>query len=401
MNRRVFVVCATALLTAPWHIQGQSPQTQNHISPWEFRQVLVDLGSYLDAHKGTDLRRQFEGIPDDMLLKMHAAVPNLGELQNAVAALKKSDADIAARALAPRAAVNASMMPQAVVGSCAPNSIIDNSPGATCTPAYPDPTNSHWQTLIDDLNGINAFSPSDYNSVKSQGCGLSVELNLQRVSVTFQGLLNSLSPICSIIPAPLNAACYIPLTAVAVTDSVSQGLYSDCLEQDGLVNAAEIDAGFHNTVTIYKKLGDVSTQVSGTNTQLTNLSTQLTNATSTIDANTNTAVSTATTTIDGHTDSTVSTAATNINNNTNSDINTLTVTMNAAFNNLSSQVGAATNLLAAYLQQIMKLDMTPEGQRVLIPAILTCDGTAAHPCPKPLAACQGTGCSWNSVGPLP
>jgi hypothetical protein len=295
-------------------------------------------------------------------------------------------------------------MPQAVVGSCAPNTIIDNSPGAACTPAYPDPTNTAWQIVIDDLNGINAFSPSDYNSVKSQQCGLTVEMGLQRTTVTFQSLLNSLSPICSIIPAPLNAACYIPLTAVAVTDSVSQSLYSDCLEQDGLVNAAEIDAGFHNTVTIYNKLGaaqtdidnrfgslsssvsNVSTQVTGTSSQLTALSTQLTNATNTID---------------GHTDSTVSTAATNINNHTDSDINALTTIVTTGFNNLSGQLGSATNLLVAYLQQVMKLDLTPEGQRQLIPAILTCDGTAAHPCPKPLAACQTTGCSWNSVGPLP
>jgi hypothetical protein len=400
MNRRLFV-CATALLIAPWHVQGQTPQTQTQMSPWEFRQVLIDLGSYLDAHKGTDLRQRFESIPIDMIAKLQAFVPNPPELQSSVAALKKADADAAARVLVPRADANATIMPQAVpqavVGSCPPDTIIDNSSGAACTPAYPDPTNVHWQGLIDDLNGIHAFSPSDYNSVKSQQCGLTTELNLQRTTVTFVSLLNTITPLCSIIPAPANAICEIPLTAVAIVDAVSQSLYSDCLEQDGLVNAAEIDAGFHNTVTIYDKLGavgtsvnNVSTQVSNTGTQLTNLSTQLTNATSTIDTNTNTAVSTATTTIDGHTDSTVSTAATNINNNTN-----------AAFNNLSSQVNAATNLLAAYLQQIMKLDMTPEGQRQLIPNILTCDGTAAHPCPKPLAACQPTGCSWNTVGPLP
>jgi hypothetical protein len=71
-------------------------------------------------------------------------------------------------------------------------------------------------------------------------------------------------------------------------------------------------------------------------------------------------------------------------------------------NNLSSQVGAATKDQVADLQQITKLELTPNGQKVIIPTILTCDGTAAHPCPAPLAVCQANdNCSWNNVGPVP
>jgi hypothetical protein len=54
--------------------------------------------------------------------------------------------------------------------------------------------------------------------------------------------------------------------------------------------------------------------------------------------------------------------------------------------------------LAADLKQVMKLELTPEGLRKIVPAILTCTGSN---CPNVLANCPGTGCAWNSVGPLP
>jgi hypothetical protein len=48
--------------------------------------------------------------------------------------------------------------------------------------------------------------------------------------------------------------------------------------------------------------------------------------------------------------------------------------------------------------QIMKLDLTPDGSRILVPSILTCSGST---CPNVLALCPGGVCSWNNVGPLP
>ncbi|HKE27412.1 MAG TPA: hypothetical protein VKB88_33885 [Bryobacteraceae bacterium] len=61
--------------------------------------------------------------------------------------------------------------------------------------ALPNPVGSpQWSECV---------FPSDYAHVSSQTCGLTVETNLQRVSVTFQGLFNSLSPKCSIIPLTL------------------------------------------------------------------------------------------------------------------------------------------------------------------------------------------------------
>jgi hypothetical protein len=71
-------------------------------------------------------------------------------------------------------------------------------------------------------------------------------------------------------------------------------------------------------------------------------------------------------------------------------------------NHLSTVAANLTDLLntlEAYGKQIMKLDLTPDGQRGIVPAILTC--TNAATCPNVLAKCPATGCSWNNVGPLP
>jgi hypothetical protein len=67
-------------------------------------------------------------------------------------------------------------------------------------------------------------------------------------------------------------------------------------------------------------------------------------------------------------------------------------------NQLVNQIGQGTARLGADAKQLMKLQLTPEGIKVLNPAILTCTGTN---CPNVLAACPAAGCSWNNVGPLP
>jgi hypothetical protein len=67
---------------------------------------------------------------------------------------------------------------------------------------------------------------------------------------------------------------------------------------------------------------------------------------------------------------------------------------------LSSQVSQGTALLQAYLFQVMKLQLEPQGQAKIDPPILTCNG-GSLPCPNVLAKCPAAGCSWNNVGPLP
>ena len=100
---------------------------------------------------------------------------------------------------------------------------------------------------------------------------------------------------------------------------------------------------------------------------------------------------------------------TDIDTNLSNDFTSLTTTVNNAatatdalittdFNALTTQITQGTALLQAYLKQIMKLQLTPDGLKKIDPPILTCTGTN---CPNVLAQCPAAGCSWNNVGPLP
>jgi hypothetical protein len=89
---------------------------------------------------------------------------------------------------------------------------------------------------------------------------------------------------------------------------------------------------------------------------------------------------------------------TNVNNQITGEFTALDAHLVALFTQLTGQISEATKLLDADLKQVMKLELTPEGLRKIVPAILTCTGAN---CPNVLASCPAAGCSWNNVGPLP
>jgi len=93
----------------------------------------------------------------------------------------------------------------------------------------------------------------------------------------------------------------------------------------------------------------------------------------------------------------VDTHLTNVDNHIADEFIALDAHLVVLFNQLSHQIAEGTALLNADLQQVMKLELTPEGRRTIDPAILTCSGTN---CPKVLLNCPAAGCSWNNVGPL-
>jgi len=162
--------------------------------------------------------------------------------------------------------------------------------------------------------------------------------------------------------------------------------------------AKAVDDGLHfcdddltgNVIdTNYARLDDIHSDLYSTTASL---DTHLTSANTDIDTNIgnlNTHLTTANTDIDAKI------AA--LDSHTAAQFTTLTTLIG----NLSAQLTNATNQLVAGERQIMKLDLTPDGQRQLVPAILTCDGSSGNACPNVLNKCPAAGCSWNSVGPLP
>ena len=443
MKKATMIAFGVALLATSWPSWAQNPQDTNDMQLWEFRQVLVDLGSYLDAHKGTDFQRQFATMPDNVIENWYPAVKNPREFQKAVMGLKQHDGSMAARRAERR--VDASLLPRAVTPACVPNSIVDISTGALCTPAFPDPSNTSWQSMINPLIPIGAFTPgATYTDISSQGCGLTTEANLELVSVVMTGITNVGAIGCSIIPivptGPARAACFADLSIIALANQAANGLYSTCVVQDNMVNGAEINANFRNTVTIYNNLkgadgllnnffssvnshvGTINTQVStdfsSLNTQVTKIGnsfTSLNNQVSTDFSSVDNHLTTVNNQVTGEFSaydthltnvnnqvtgkfSTFDTHLTNVNDHVASEFTALDAHLVSLINQLVNQIGQGTARLGADAKQLMKLQLTPEGIKVLNPAILTCTGTN---CPNVLAACPAAGCSWNNVGPLP
>src|SRR6202043_336313 len=111
-----------------------------------------------------------------------------------------------------------------------------------CTPAYPDPTNSAWQNMVNPDITFGAFSPTDYADVAMQSCSLTVESNLVQVVSALNGTVTVAAIACGALTIIGQPICDAAVAVVGVAGAVSQGLFADCQEQDGNVNAAETDA---------------------------------------------------------------------------------------------------------------------------------------------------------------
>jgi hypothetical protein len=170
-------------------------------------------------------------------------------------------------------------------------------------------------------------------------------------------------------------ACVIVDTIWIVAKGVDEGLHFCDDDLTGNV----ID-------TNYARLDDVHTDVNNVGTtldlHLNNADTHLTNV--------NNQITSEFLALDTH--------LTNVDNHVAAEFVALDAHIVTLVSQLSTQIAQGTALLSADLKQVMKLELTPEGQRQIVPAILTCTGTN---CPNVLALCPAAGCSWNNVGPLP
>ncbi len=137
---------------------------------------------------------------------------------------------------------------------------------------------------------------------------------------------------------------------------------------NGLLDGATVDAILGDVINVHGDVGALDTHLTNVNNQITSEFTAL----------------------DTH--------LTNVDNHIAAEFGALDAHLVALITQLTNQISQATALLNADLKQVMKLELTPEGLRKIVPAILTCTGAN---CPNVLASCPAAGCSWNNVGPLP
>jgi hypothetical protein len=170
-----------------------------------------------------------------------------------------------------------------------------------------------------------------------------------------------------------SAAC-IPL---AIAADVANGFFDTATFCSGEVTANQVDANFNRLNHIHDDLAAVQATTNAIDTHITNVDAHIANEFSALD-----------------------THLANVDNHIAIQLTALDAHIVSLFANIGAQLNDSTALLSANLKQVMKLELTPEGRRELVPAILTCTGTN---CPDVLASCSGPGgtCSWNDVGPLP
>jgi hypothetical protein len=209
-------------------------------------------------------------------------------------------------------------------------------------------------------------TPTDAATIDGEKIGLYVDRGLSLVAEVG----------CETLVVIIGEGSNLPLCiAWGITKGIEVVLDSLIDHQEfcnGLLDGAVADAVFNDVVDIH---GDVDA-----------LDTHLTNVDNHIAAEF--------TALDTH--------LTNVDNHIAAEFTALDAHMVALFATLGTQLTNSTNLLSADLKQVMKLELTPEGLRKIVPEILTCT-VALNNCPNVLTHCTGTGgaCSWNNVGPLP
>lgn len=245
-------------------------QTNNDISLSDFRQAVLDSFKIVDAHSGSHFASTVPPIPDAVLEKWYAVVPNPRRFQAAAASLK---ANMEAGKIGPARAFSAAGLRPAMASPALASSVspfvmtpspltpITVFPAPDFTPFAPIyPSGPSWGTLVGDLEGVSLMSSVD---AQANACYVDAEANLSVIVSTFEGVKDAAEGICKLIPdetvvvlgegatVPAQEVCFGINFILTGFTAGSEGFLDDCKAQDGFVNFAETDAIYNNSFKIY------------------------------------------------------------------------------------------------------------------------------------------------------
>lgn len=145
----------------------------------------------------------------------------------------------------------------------------DNDPLDPPKPAYPESGGS-YQIFTDTLSGLGALSDSDGDGrLNDERCGADYEADLQ-IALAFNGSLAAVTAGCDALPPGAKELCHLGSVAFAVIVHGFEIAATQCELQDALVDSAEIEAAFENTVILYDKLSGVDDKLSGVESTVNN-----------------------------------------------------------------------------------------------------------------------------------
>jgi hypothetical protein len=287
------LVLGSALLVLP-----SLAQTDRDISLSEFRQSMSDFAAMVDARQGTTLAVQLQNVPDDTLARWYKAVPDGRRFQQAVSGLKSraESGGLPARprpyasqlmAANPRRAGATAMVesqmpmasPAAGITSVTPPDLSLFAPAYADADA-PGSPDSHWEGMVNTLQAIHALPSGSAYAQRAQRCDQDTKVLYSVLTSTFAGIKDAADSACEIVPdilvvilgegteIPAKEICFGICLALNVLNSAAAGLNGDCDENDGLIQGAEIEAAYNNTLALYntklrlkieKNLGDTTT----------------------------------------------------------------------------------------------------------------------------------------------
>jgi hypothetical protein len=292
--------------------------------------------------KISDIRQQLNDLSYPALDKM-SRLTDRRAFTKMVDGLTAGDSSTMNSRLAPKTSLRSGLRPLAVIN---PPDFSGAVAGTTCS-----------------------TSPTSAGVIDGEKIGLYVDRGLSLLAETA----------CEAAPDVLGEGTNtIPCGIAGITKAVEVVL-------DSLIDHQEFCNGLLEVATAEATLADVTdihADVDALDTHLTNVNTQITGEFAALDTHL----------------SNVDTHLTNVDNHVTAEFVALDAHMVTLVAQLSTQIAQGTALLNADLRQVMKLELTPNGLKQIVPAILTCTGTN---CPNVLALCPAAGCSWNNVGPLP
>jgi hypothetical protein len=271
MKNLLSLVFGSALLVSP-----SFAQTNRDVSLSEFRQSMYDsIVMLVDGPQGTTFAAQFQKIPDETLAKWYKGVPDGRRFQQAVSILK-ARAEAGALPLQPRRYGSQPMALHSRLATAAPEtyspmaSPFASGIGSVTAPVFtlytPNyPSGGNWNNLISTLSGAGALSSSDPNVQYNQRCYQDTKVLFSVLTSTFSGIKDAADSACEIVPdilvvilgegatIPLKEICFAICMIFNVLNSATDGLSGDCDEQDGLIQGAEIEATYNNSIALYNQ----------------------------------------------------------------------------------------------------------------------------------------------------
>jgi hypothetical protein len=270
MKNLLLLVLGSTLLVSP-----SVAQSANDISIPEFRQTLTDYLTLTDEYRGTNYAPLLASVPDSTLTQWYTAVPDGRQFQRAVSSFKASMEarmhSAAARGLS-KPAVAATPVPRHPTAAAESAQSSPFGPGIGASgigsPAVPDytlytpnyPSGPNWSLMTGTLQDLGYLQSGD---VSNQGCDANQEANLAQIVGVFKGIKDVADQICDAIPdpvvivlgegtrIPLKEICFGINLIVGAFNSAFDGFLADCGTQGDLVDGANAQATYYNSIGLY------------------------------------------------------------------------------------------------------------------------------------------------------